>query len=229
MVAAADPPSSDRFEGLKLDGRPFATSEIRWFARGAPPAAIVAWFSEHERSAFVEVRRDAYRVGTEHAVGLKRRDNGPLELKLRRGISPRRVLVGGLAGRIEEWRKDGLEEPVDAVSWQWSLVDKVVLTRTFARDDSGLVVEVGHVPLQGAACDVELATVTVGQTVAWTFAVEAWGEPAERHGLIDSSLAALFEQPPPTLQQFVAALEVDMGYPEWLASTIWAEDLAASS
>jgi hypothetical protein len=229
MDAAAHPPSSDRFEGLKLEGRPLATSEVRWFAPGPPPAPVVAWFSERGRAAFVELRRDAYRIGPDHGVGLKRRDHGPLELKRRHGISPRRAFVAGLAGRIEEWRKDGLEEPLDATGWQWSLVDKVVLTRTFAREESGSVVEIGHVAQQPSGCDVELATVTVGSTVAWTFALEAWGELEERRELLHSSLAAVFELLPSVPSQFVPSLESDMGYPEWLTSKVWHEDLIASS
>lgn len=137
------------------------------------------------------------------------------------------MLVGGLAGRIEEWRKEGLEEPLDATGWQWSLVDKVVLTRTFAPQESGSVVEIGHVAHQPSGCDIELATVTVGFTVAWTFALEAWGSPDERLDLIDSSLAALFDLLPPAPPQFIPALEADMGYPEWLVSTVWNEDLVA--
>ena len=228
MVAAAHQPSSDRFEGLKLAGRPLVTSEVRWFAPGAPPAPVVAWFSERGRGAFVEVRRDAYRVSPDHGVGLKRRDHGPLELKRRFGISPRRGFAGGLAGKVEEWHKEGVEEPLDATGWQWSLVDKVVLTRTFVHDGSGAVVESGSVPDHSAACDIELATVTVGPVVAWTFALEALGELSERRRLLEQSLVALFDRLSPIPPQLVAALETDMGYPEWLASTIWAEDIVAS-
>jgi len=228
MDAAAHSPSSDRFEGLKLEGRPLATSEIRWFASGPPPAPVVAWFSERGRAAFVELRRDAYRIGPDYGVGLKRRDHGPLELKRRHGISPRREFVAGLAGGIEEWRKDGLEEPLDATGWQWSLVDKVVLTRTFAREESGSVVEIGHAGQQSSGCDIELATVTVGSTVAWTFALEAWGEPDARRDLLASSLSALFDLLPPAPPQFFPALHADMGYPEWLVTTVWKEDFVAS-
>ncbi len=204
------------------------TSEVRWFAPGAPPAPVVAWFSERGRGAFVEVRRDAYRIGPDHGIGLKRRDHGPLELKRRFGVSPSRPFAGGLAGKVEEWHKEGVEEPLGATGWKWSLVDKVVLTRTFARDESGSVVESGSLPHHSSACDIELATVTVGPIVAWTFALEAWGELDERRELLHSSLDALFDRLSPLPPQLVAALETDMGYPEWLVSTIWAEDPVAS-
>ena len=133
-----------------------------------------------------------------------------------------------MAGRVEEWRKYGLEEPLGATDWQWSLVDKVVLTRTFAPDDSGSVLEMEHGALQPSGCDIELATVTVGPVVAWTFALEAWGDGSNRRDLIDSSLAGLLDQLPPPPSQFVAGLEVDMGYPEWLAATVWADGVVAS-
>ncbi len=223
----ANPHISDRFDGLLLRGQPLYTSEVRWFASGSPPANVVAWFSDRGRSALVELRRDAYRVSLDHSSSVKRRDRGPLELKRRHGITPRLEFGPGLAGRVEEWRKHQVEEPLGTIDWQWSAVDKVVLTRTFALDGAGSAVEVGTRDSSAPACDIELATVTAGDLVAWSFAMEACGDGPERSALLSRSLDALLHRLPPAPAEFVDAIEVDMGYPEWLAETIWRDELAS--
>ncbi len=220
----SEPSAPDRFEQLRVLGDPLITDEVRWFASGSPPRPIVDWFAQGGQAAVVELRRDAYRISSAHDVGLKRRDNGPLELKRRTGVTGPSKFPLGLEGRVEEWHKTGLEEPLTATDWQWSVVDKVVLTRTFVmRDDSFSELESRE---DGeAACDVELATVTVDDGVAWSFALEAWGAVGMRRHLLDSSLDffAANLAPPPT--GFVEALHLNMGYPEWLASTVWDDQL----
>lgn len=202
------------------------TAEVRWFAAGALPPSFVEWFSDMGRSAIVETRSDRYRVGDTPGIGLKRRDYGPLELKIRRGSSGVLSIGGGVHGSIEEWRKTGVVEPSGSprdMGWQWSEVEKVVLTRTFAMDGRGAVDEVIGSDPQSPTCDIELASVVVGETVAWTFAFEAWGPREARHRILDGSLAALTSQSSPIPYRLVAALRLNMSYPEWLASTVWSD------
>jgi hypothetical protein len=210
--------SYDRFERLRIMGPPLDTIEVRWFAAGQPHSSLVEWFSEGGQSAFVEVRRDAYRATLDHGVGLKRRDHGSLELKRRRGLTRRQLFAGGFEGRIEEWRKTGLEEPLAAMDWQWLVVDKIVLTRTFTIDDSDTVTEAAVPELASPACDIEVATISVNETVAWSFALEARGPFEVRRRLLEDALSALIGRSPPLPVGFVAALNLSMGYPEWLAS-----------
>ena len=212
--------SHERFEDLRIQGTPFLTTEVRWFAAGAPPQQIIDWFAQGGEEAVVELRCDAYRRLNGPNVGLKRRDNGPLELKQRFSVASARPFALGLSGRIEEWCKTGLAEPPATTNWEWSVVDKVVLTRTFVVRDEAIV-EVETREMTVPACDIELATVTVGESVAWSFALEAWGPEAIRRSLLDRALETLAGDLAPAPPGFVAALSWNMGYPEWLSSIAW--------
>jgi len=216
-----DAPSYDRYERLQVIGQPLDTTEIRWFAAGEPPQEYVDWFSDHGQGAVVELRNDAYRIAGDASVGLKRRDHGPLELKRRQGISPLMALPGGFKGQIEEWCKTGLEEPLGDIGWKWGNVYKVVLTRTYSIDAWGSVFQLSGRKPVAPACDVELATVSVDDVTAWTFALEAWGPGDSRREVLEASLRAMLLDLPPIPIGFIANLSLNMGYPEWLAETVW--------
>lgn len=232
-MSRASPPNAnsvDQRAGLQAQGEPLDTAEVRWFADGALPRSFVEWFSDMGRSGVVETRSDIYRVGDAPDVGLKRRDYGPLELKIRRGSGGVLSIGGGVHGRIEEWRKTGAVESTRVRGdrdWQWSAVDKMVLTRTFAMDHRDGIAEVTGTDPTEPACDIELASVVVGETVAWTFAFEAWGPREARRRMLAGSLAALTSQSSPIPYRLVAALQLNMGYPEWLASTVWSDRVVA--
>ena len=213
-----DQPPPSHFEQLRVLGQPFDTTEVRWFAAGGPPAAFVDWFSVSGNTGVLEIRRDVYRIDPDHDSGLKRRDDGPLELKRRVAVSEPQNFAGGFVGRVEEWRKTGLEEPAQASDWQWRAVDKVVLTRCFALCDGDRLGEVATREFDLPACDIELATITIDDAAAWSFALEAWGPTDLRRALLEDSLTALLTAEPPLPEGFVAALALNMGYPEWLAT-----------
>ncbi|MDJ0952862.1 MAG: hypothetical protein QNJ81_04225 [Acidimicrobiia bacterium] len=217
--------SEERFEQLRIEGQPLLTTEARWFAPGPPPQGFIDWFAQGGRAAVVELRCDSYRQIVDPGVGLKRRDNGPLELKRRSSVTPPQRFSLGLSGRVEEWCKTGLEEPPRRTDWQWSVVDKVVLTRTFLLDDDDVAVEGSRRELSAPACDIELATVTVGDLVAWSFALEAWGDEPVRKQLLHRALHALMGDLDPIPPGFVSALNLNMGYPEWLASVAWNDQI----
>jgi hypothetical protein len=217
-VTPTDPPR--RFEELKVLGQAFDTTEVRWFAAGEPPAPSVEWFSADGNAGMLEIRRDVYRMDTDHDTGLKRRDDGPLELKRRLAVSEPQDFAGGLVGRVEEWCKTGLEEPASGAEWQWTAVDKVVLTRCFALYEGDRLREASDRELSLPACDIELATITVDGVTRWSFALEAWGPTDKRRQLLVDSLAALIAIKP-TPPDFVTALGLNMGYPEWLATEVF--------
>lgn len=192
------------------------TVEVRWFATGAVPDWAVEWFTESRAKASREIRRDAYLLCHSDDVGIKRRNHGPLEVKLRterRGIIH---LRNGLVGRVEQWRKLIATEPPTATAvGQWLDVHKTVLTRTYRLGEDDAVIEIEPDVSSPSGCDIELAEVAIGDSLAWTFAVEAWGPAPHRRTLFDRAAVEFFVSTgsPPALTDF---LEVDMGYPEWL-------------
>lgn len=206
---------------------PQDTTEVRWFGSGAIPASVREWFSDPAHPASVELRRDAYWMQASHDIGLKSRDNGPLEIKLRRGSRGNFEVIEGVPGRIEEWRKVPVVMPlgIDSIgNWRWSEVHKRVATTTFVPDSSGGVVPIHHPHLAPAGCDVELAAVKVDDTAAWTFAFEAWGPADERLGLLERSWEALCRLGSPVPME-LGRLEQTAGYPEWLATVAWAGEV----
>lgn len=199
---------------------PFDTTEVRWFSSGALPTAYGDWFSNPGGSAIVEIRCDNYWVDGSHSSGLKRRGHGPLEVKIRRESTGFVDLGDGVRGRIEEWRKVRPAEPPSAnlsKPGQWCQVHKVVLTRTYGIDSAGNVRPLDQSDLRTEGCDIELASVAVAGTEAWTFALESWGPQEERRGMLPRALEALV-QSSPLPPQFHHDLDHDMGYPEWLAT-----------
>jgi hypothetical protein len=215
------PERVDRLCGLSTHGLPWDTSEVRWFGAAVLPDRFVDWFTDGGHSAVVERRRDAYRVSPAHDIGLKRRDNGPLEAKVRIGPAVHSTLDNGFSGRLEEWRKYAVDEPRGETTWEWSEVTKVILTRTYGLDEVGAVQELTDPDLASPGCDIELASVSAEESVAWTFAVEAWGQADTRRRLLGGALVALAEQTSPIPSAFLEDLDRSMGYPEWLATVVW--------
>jgi hypothetical protein len=198
----------------------FATTEVRWFAEGALPASLIAWFTSERTS--IELRRDRYRIDGSPDVGLKQRAGGPLEVKLRCPALGSVQLGRARVGRIEEWRKltdvDEADLPVGPDP-MWADVDKVVLTRTYRQSPDGAMQPITPRDLSAAGCDVELASVVVGEFVAWTFALETWGPERDRPAVLRDTLAT-FERETPFIDELVAGLGADVGYPEWLSMVV---------
>ena len=190
------------------------TTEVRWFVTGELPESLVDWFIRSRR-AILEVRTDAYLVDGSHDAGRKRRDHGAFEVKLRTGSQGLFHLGNGVRSRIEEWKKYlGLQIPPEPTRVD---VGKVVLTRTFQPDAEDIMSEVRVRDMFIPGCDVELATVSVGDTTAWTFAFEVWG-PEDRRLHILAETANRFVADSGLPPDLTSALTDDMGYPEWLAA-----------
>ena len=79
------------------------TTELRWFVPGPVPAEVRNWFIGS--TGVVEVRRDSYLVHDRVDIGMKRRGQTTLELKVRQAVEPWADLGDGLAGPLEWWRK----------------------------------------------------------------------------------------------------------------------------
>ncbi len=192
----------------------FATSEVRWFGDGPLPPSLVSWFAAGPTS--VEIRSDRYWVDGPPDLGLKRRGNGPLELKVRCDASDTIVLDVGLRGQIEEWCKiSPLAEEHAPSGGSWVDVGKLVRTRSYHRYAEGPLSVTDRPDLSTNGCEVELAAVTVGDLEAWTFAFEAWGKEDLRRATLRAAMAALVSTSP-LPHELLGGLGRDAGYPAWL-------------
>jgi hypothetical protein len=158
-----------------------------------------------------------------HDIGLKSRNNGPLEVKLCQSRGGDFDLSEGMLGHIEEWRKvplKTLREISGSARWRWSAVHKRVVTRTFGPDVNDRLVPIVATDLPPRGCGIELATISVGDVRAWTFAFEAWGPQEGRLELLEQSWRAFRQKAsPPPIE--LGRIERSAGYPEWLATVAW--------
>jgi hypothetical protein len=220
-IASQVDPVPDGTATPSLSAAPFDTTEVRWFAAGLMPRRLVEWFTMSGRRGTLEVRYDAYLAGNSPGIGRKYRNHGPFETKTRQTIGDPVELDGRLRGRTEDWRKVAMAPPaVPPAPDGWCDVHKVVLTRTYHEAAPDQVVEVAYGDLAAAGCDIELAAVTVRNIEAWTFALETWGPAETRRNLLERCAAAFIASTglPDSL---TSALTEDIGYPQWLARTVW--------
>jgi len=212
--------SSEQLIGSSLPRIPFDTTEVRWFAAGPMPRRLVNWFTSAGRWGSLEVRDDSYLVGAAPSVGRKRRNRGTFEIKTCLARGPVVCLDSRLSGRTEQWRKViGTPPGPGATAHKWTDVHKVILTRTYHFSAPDRVVEVTPGNLTMPGCDIELAAVSVAGVEVWTFALEAWGGPDQRLGLLEKSAAA-FVAAVGLPESVITPLGVDMSYPAWLNRTV---------
>lgn len=187
----------------------YKSLELRWFMRGAIPQPLLESFHSGGPAAVWERRKDSYWPIRRIDIGVKRRNGGPVEMKVRRSARPW-DLPSGSTAVSEQWdkwrpRRLILDRPTDA----WLEVDKTLWTRTFAL--AGKEVR-GPADGRRLRCEVELAAVSFGATTWWTVAFEATG-PAR---LQPSVLRATFDRLwAPTFELWLEG-GVNAGYPEWL-------------
>ncbi len=200
----AAPQAGSGSERQPADQRPgsLETLELRWFAPDRIPAAAIRWFENAAPQVLFEERTDSYLITGRDDLGVKRRDNGPLEIKERHGVGHRMSVGDRLVGRVEEWHKRTSDRS-PAEGDRWVKVAKTV--RTYPYRATGSSVE--------ARCDIELAAVEIDGMDAWTLAFEASGpermvtlEAAVEHLLFDEGVPA----------DIAASLELEAGYPAWL-------------
>jgi hypothetical protein len=196
------------------------TSELRWFAPGQLPAAVVAWFTSDGTLGTVENRCDVYQLHRLHDIGVKLRDRSLLEVKVRRSIGDDLAVADGLEAAFEEWRKwspfegDPMAPSPDV---PWIEVNKTIITRTFMLSDSEVIGPATHEDDTLPGCDVEIAAVSVGGVESWTFGFEAFGPKADRRRAVASSWEMLTAESG-TLDSLASRFDHPAGYPEWLAA-----------
>ncbi len=201
------------------------TSELRWFADGLPPRAVVDWFTCGGKVGTLEERCDTYQLHRLHDIGVKRRSRTTLEVKVRREIGGALTLAPGLTAPLEEWRKwsPTVGDPMSpSADTPWIDIEKAVFTRTFMLGDSEVVGPAPHVDDTLSGCDVEIAAVTVAGIDAWSLAFEAFGPKMHRNRVVRAAWTMLVDSSgaPEQLGSYFAFVA---GYPEWLARI--AEDL----
>ncbi len=180
------------------------TLEVRWFARGPLPTEALGWFEAAMPYVETEKRVDSYLLTGRPDLGVKRRDQGPLEIKERIRVGSRVSVIGRLVAPVEEWRKS-IQIALPETGDRWIDVVKNVWNHP-------LRVTVRGLP---AGCDVELAAVEVDGIEAWTLAFEASGPPQDRLAVLRSA-AELFREGADIPSGIAGALDVEAGYPAWL-------------
>jgi hypothetical protein len=195
------------------------TSELRWFADGLPPGAVVDWFTCGGKVGTLEERCDTYQLHRLLDIGVKRRSRITLEVKVRREIGDTVTLAPGLAAAFEEWRKwsPTVGDPMSpSADTPWIDVEKAVLTRTFMLADHEVVGPAPHVDDSLSGADVEIAAVTVAGVDAWSLAFETFGPKVHRSRVVRTAWAMLIDSSgvPEQLGSYFAFAG---GYPEWLA------------
>jgi hypothetical protein len=180
------------------------TLEVRWFARGRLPTEALGWFEAAVPGVETEERVDSYLLTGRPDLGVKRRNQGPLEVKERIRVGSRVSVGDRLHAPVEEWRKR-IQLALPEIGGRWIDVVKNVWNHP-------LRVTVGGLP---AACDVELAAVEAVGIEAWTLAFETWGPPEDRLAVLRSA-AQLLRDEADIPSGIADALDVDAGYPAWL-------------
>lgn len=202
-----------------VTGTVFDTCEVRWFAEGSLPRALVSWFTAGGQFGVAEQRTDLYQMRGGTMMGVKRRSGLDLEVKVLQKTGAGLTLPGGLTGAWEAWRKShpGNGTTFTSGAMPWVAVAKSIVTRSFVLPGNGRVASVEDPDRRLPGCDVELADVSVGGTQAWTYAFEAFG-PAE-HRLAALRIAAeAVARSTPYPPAFVEGLECNASYPAWLST-----------
>lgn len=213
--------SSDHVAGTRLAAGPFHSTEIRWFAEAALPETLTSWFTAQGRFGVVESRCDEYQLTGSPIIGVKRRDQQVLEVKVRRSLGRSFSLTDGVAGHIETWTKWRPAPPTTAspaTFVPWVEIHKTVVTRSF-HYDNGSAAPVVAPDRSMAGCDVELAALRVGELDSWTFACEAFGPRANQLDAIEASLETLTSMTPYP-PGFAECFDQSAGYPEWLLRAV---------
>lgn len=194
------------------------TSELRWWADGLAPRAVVDWFTCGRKVGTLEERCDTYQLHRLYDIGVKRRSRTALEVKVRREIGDALTLAPGLTAPFEEWRKwsPTVGDPMSpSADTPWIDVEKAVLTRTFMADNE-IVGPAPHVDDTLSGCDVEIAAVTVAGMEAWSMAFEAFGPKMHRSRVVRTAWTMLIDSSG-VPERLGSSFAFAGGYPEWLA------------
>jgi hypothetical protein len=196
-----------------MDGSTYNSLELRWFMPGQVPDRIIDVFASPLSSTVEEWRIDSYWPLSRGDVGVKRRNGGPVEMKVRRSARPWRHPNGpeGVTEQWNKWRPNRLD--LDGRDAEWIEVHKHVLTRTFAL--AGREVS-GQVDGRRPRCEVEIAQLSVGAAEWWTVAFEATGPARVQPFVLWSAFESVWS---PELSSSVDG-GLNVGYPQWLEGQV---------
>lgn len=181
------------------------SAEVRWFYAGAIPTDVYTWFCNGQTLA-PETRTDRYlRFEGCETVGVKIRQ-GNFEIKALRGASESVRYADTVTGRADCWVKWSYSQPPADVWVQalladsrgWVEIGKTRLLRKFSRDDGAPTeVAAGDRPQEG--CNFELTEIRSGDTLWWSLAFEAFGDPSRVRETLRQTAVGLFALSAPPL------------------------------
>lgn len=209
----------------------FTSAEVRWFFEGAVPDELERWFTRGSLVSRAAPREDHYLTfPAPLGLGLKLRE-GRLEIKsLVKTLGPH-TFTEDVAGTVQVWEKQAHGESAVAeferlrasAPHLWITTGKERTLRRFSLEGRTLteVSADGAFPPNG--CNVELTKIRVNGLDYWSFACEAYGDPARvedalhrvaEHVLTDTHRPHRFKTRASSADAFSAARS--HSYPEWL-------------
>ena len=201
-------------EGPSSDLAVLLTREVRWFKTGQLPAAVVQWFTADGELGEPEHRIDRYDpASAANGVGVKLRNTETLDAKFRLAYKPDLPLAPGLSGDVEDWMKVSQPQPEDRAAREKMMVriGKDLITRTYHFEPSTN----GTITIP-SGCDVELASVRLNGTKAWSLCLEAFGPPAGLEHAFRSAVAMFLDETP-LPDDLTFGSEESCSYPDWIA------------
>jgi hypothetical protein len=188
--------------------------ELRWILPGRLPDAAARWFGRFP--AAVESRQDAY-LPPLGGLSVKRRGDGPFEVKIYRGSAGFIDVAGRARGRMEYWQKWSFrfDPPVQHSDEPagWSKVHKTRHVSWFSL--SGESCRTGPPGLsEEPGCAVELTKIRVRGEAWWTLGFEATGPAEMLCRELEAAATLVFAQPPPAGLNF--GIDDCRSYAEWL-------------
>ena len=187
------------------------TREVRWFVLGSLPADVDAWFRDLESEVVVEHRVDSYEADfARRGIGLKRRGEDTIDVKLLAGRREAIEIAPGLVGNVEDWLKlsESSERGEDRLEGPGIEVVKHLQERRYL---------IGGSSDGGSGCKVELGAVEVGANAAWTLCLETFGGPGELDECLAAGVKGLSTGPSLPLPYRLTP-DLSFGYPAFLSS-----------
>lgn len=196
----------------------YDSAEIRWFFPGEPGRELESWFRQSFTRVAVGRRTDLYLLGTGEALNIKLRE-GRLEIKQRGRTEAGFKVNSRVTGRRESWVKWPFDLAAEDLALpsavppteSWLPVNKNRLLRTFIPEMAEITeTQAGSFPVRG--CNAELTFLEVSGAPWYTVGLEAFGEKADRSGLLHSVADYFFDRDFP----LILNQESSYGYAAWI-------------
>ena len=199
------------------------SAEVRWFFEGPIPPAIERWFCRGDLLSEAAPREDHY-LAFPASLGLNvKLREGRLEVKSLVKPLGARTFAPDIAGNVEMWEKriggdaavTEFERLRTSAPHLWIATGKKRTLRMFSLDGEPIKeVAAGKVFLANG-CTVELTRITVDGQTHWSFAFEAFGDPARVEATLQHVAAHVLSDTHRPPHPFPAANS--SAYPAWLA------------